>query len=162
MNIFVITLSIIVIPSIIFAIAIAYVDYNKKEEIREQIKNLTNYSFEMTAEDFLKMRKKSFGGKGRPCYALKMNFEGVYIILNVTKNKYYVGQSKKVLNRINAHFTGKGNGDVYADYKYGDKFKIRAIALEKSGYDTLNKLEKDTIYTYAAFAKGYNKTRGNR
>ena len=36
------------------------------------------------------------------------------------------------------------------------------ISLEKSGYATLNELERNTIMAYDAFASGYNKTRGNR
>ena len=36
-----------------------------------------------------------------------------------------------IFDRVNAHFTGKGNGDVYADYKYGDEFIIKMISLEK-------------------------------
>lgn len=95
-------------------------------------------------------------------YSLTLNFAGVYILFNSTKNMYYVGQGKEVLNRVNAHFTGKGNGDVYADYKYGDKFTIKIISLEKSGYLSLNELERHTIMTYDSFASGYNKTRGNR
>lgn len=75
---------------------------------------------------------------------------------------YYVGQGKKVFQRVNNHFTGHGNGDVYADYKYGDKFTIKMIALENSGFTTLNELERNTIAPYDAYAKGYNKTRGNR
>lgn len=75
---------------------------------------------------------------------------------------YYVGQGQQVLNRVNAHFTGKGNGDVYADYRYGDYFTIKMIALENSGFSTLNELERNTISTYNSFAAGYNKTRGNR
>lgn len=35
------------------------------------------------------------------------------------------------------------------------------IALDKSGYDSLNALERDIINKYDAFSKGYNKTRGN-
>lgn len=91
-----------------------------------------------------------------------MNFPGVYILHNKTKNMYYVGQGKNVLDRVNCHFNGKGNGDVYADYKYGDIFTIRMIGLENSGYDTLNELERNTIMTYDAYRNGYNKTRGNR
>lgn len=75
---------------------------------------------------------------------------------------YYVGQGKKVFQRVNSHFTGHGNGDVYADYKYGDKFTIKMIALDNSGFTTLNKLERNTIATYNAYSKGYNKTRGNK
>ena len=75
---------------------------------------------------------------------------------------YYIGQANKVINRVNAHFTGRGNGDVYADFKYGDEFTIKAISLQESGYSSLNSLERDTIKTYDAFAHGYNKTRGNK
>lgn len=91
-----------------------------------------------------------------------MGFSGVYILYNSTKNMYYVGQGKNVLTRVNSHFTGHGNGDVYADYKYGDKFTIKMIELEKSGFSTLNELERNTIMTYDAYSKGYNRTRGNR
>lgn len=95
-------------------------------------------------------------------YALTQNFPGVYILFNRSKNMYYVGQGKQVLNRVNSHFTGKGNGDVYADYKYGDEFTIKMIALDGSGFQTLNELERNTILHYNAFSNGYNKTRGNR
>ena len=91
-----------------------------------------------------------------------MNLAGVYILFNSTQNKYYVGQGKEILNRVNAHFTGKGNGDVYADYKYGDKFTIKMIGLKGSGFSSLNDLERNTILTYGSFSSGYNKTRGNK
>lgn len=83
-------------------------------------------------------------------------------MFNQSKGMYYVGQGKQVFSRVNAHFTGKGNGDVYADYKYGDKFTIKMIALENSGFSTLNELERNTIAKYNAYYKGYNKTRGNK
>lgn len=153
---------ILVLVYIAIIVAILYNNYKKKEKIKEQIKGLAENTLEMTPEEFFEMRKTSFGGRGRPSYALTQNFAGVYILFNATKNKYYVGQGKEVLNRVNAHFTGKGNGDVYADFKYGDKFTIKMISLEKSGYTTLNELERNTIMTYDAFASGYNKTRGNR
>lgn len=87
---------------------------------------------------------------------------GVYIIYNKTKNMYYVGQATRLFFRVNQHFTGKGNGDVYADYKYGDSFFIKLIKLTESGYDDLNKLERDMIVKYHSYEKGYNKTLGNR
>ena len=65
------------------------------------------------------------------------------------------------MDRVNTHFTGRGNGDVYADYKYGDVFTIKMIALDRSGFSTLNELERYTISYYDAYHKGYNKTRGN-
>ena len=143
-------------------IGLLYYQYKKKEKIKNQIKSLADNSLEVTPEEFFAIRNTSLGGRGRPLYSLTLNFAGVYILFNSTKNMYYVGQGKEVLNRVNAHFTGKGNGDVYADYKYGDKFTIKIISLEKSGYLSLNELERHTIMTYDSFASGYNKTRGNR
>jgi len=95
-------------------------------------------------------------------YSKNYNFAGVYIILNKTKNMYYVGQSQKILDRVNDHLSGKGNGDVYADFKHGDLFGIKMFALETSGYSSLNELKRHTIMTFDAYAKGYNKTRGNQ
>ena len=87
---------------------------------------------------------------------------GVYILYNQTKNKYYVGQGKQLLNRVNMHLTGSGNGRVYADYKYGDRFTIQLIPLQGSGYHSLNELERVAISRYEAYSKGYNRTRGNK
>lgn len=133
-----------------------------KTKIKTQVQGLANNTIEMTPEEFIEMRKTTLGGRGRASIALQHNFAGVYILYNKTKNMYYIGQAQAILNRVNAHFTGKGNGDVYADYKYGDKFTIRMIALNNSGYSTLNELERHIILTYDAFATGYNKTRGNK
>ena len=139
----------------------AYVRTVKKIRIKKKIKALARNTAEMTPSEFMKMRKTSFGGRGCPSYANNFNFAGVYILYNETKNMYYIGQAKKILDRVNQHFTGHGNGDVYADWKYGDKFKIRMIALKGSGFKTLNELERNTIRTYNSYSKGYNKTRGN-
>ena len=87
---------------------------------------------------------------------------GVYIIYNQTKDMYYVGQAKRLYFRVKQHFTGHGNGDVYADYKYGDAFLIRLITLRESGYDDLDRLERDMIAKYHAYESGYNKNAGNR
>ena len=64
--------------------------------------------------------------------------------------------------RVNAHFTGSGNGGVYADIKYGDQFTVKAIKLSESGYSSLDELEKDAIQAYGAFRHGYNRNRGNK
>ena len=151
-----------VVCVIIIPICVHLYNEGEKEKIKEQVQGLANNGLEMTAEEFLEMRRTHFGGQGHPIYALNYNFEGVYILHNKTKNLYYVGQGKQVLNRVYSHFTGKGNGDVYADYKYGDEFTVKAIALQGSGFYTLNELERNTIMTYDSFACGYNKTRGNR
>ena len=152
----------ILIPVVLLCVFAVYYVNKKKEEINKKIDGLASGVEELTPEEFFKLRNFSFGGRGRPSYARTRNFAGVYIIFNKTKNMYYVGQAQKILDRVNNHFTGKGNGDVYADYKYGDSFTIKMIALEGSGFETLNELERCTIQKYDAFSKGYNKTRGNR
>lgn len=133
-----------------------------QNENKRQIELLSNNSIELTPKQFFQMRRMKVIGRNGTYMSTQHEFEGVYILFNETKNMYYVGQSKNVMNRINQHFTGHGNGDVYADYKYGDSFKIRTIRLGGSGFTTLNSLEKRTISAYNAFSRGYNKTRGNR
>ena len=130
--------------------------------IKKKIKGLADNALEITPQEFFKIRNASNGGRGKKHISAQYDFAGVYILYNHTKNMYYVGQGKKVFQRVNNHFTGHGNGDVYADYKYGNEFTIKMIALENSGFTTLNELERNTITTYNAYAKGYNKTRGNK
>lgn len=134
----------------------------KRRAVREKIVNLSKSRTELTPEEFFKFRSRGFGIGGTPRYADEINFEGVYVLYNRTKNKYYVGQGHRIADRVNMHFTGKGNGDVYADYKYGDKFTVKMIALKHSGFRSLNALERETIGYYKAYAEGYNKTKGNK
>lgn len=109
-----------------------------------------NYN-ELTPEQFFNLRKKTKG-----------DMVGVYIIYNQNKKMYYVGQATRLFFRVNQHFTGHGNGDVYADYKRGkDKFTIKLLPLVNSGYYDLDKLEKDMIAKYDSYNNGYNKTQGN-
>ena len=130
--------------------------------VKAKIRRLSREAIEITPKQFFKIRNRSNGGRGRQLISNKYAFAGVYILYNHTKDLYYVGQAKNVFSRVNSHFTGHGNGDVYADYKYGDEFTIKMIELKGSGFKTLNELERSAIKTYNAYAKGYNKTRGNR
>ena len=144
---------------VIFIAVIAYA-FIRRSQINKQVQELSQNAIELTPEQFMRLRSVSLGK--RKGYRLTGNYSGVYIIHNKTKNLYYVGQGKQVLNRVCAHFTGRGNGDVYADYKYGDQFTIRTIALKSSGFSSLNELERYCISYYNAYNRGYNKTRGNR
>lgn len=150
----------IIVPAVLFFFLIKYVQ-KQNQKIRDEIGQLSNDAVEITPSDFFNLRRQANSYrtfKSDPTY----NFSGVYILFNKTKNMYYVGQAKHVFDRVNQHFTGKGNGDVYADYKYGDEFTIKMINFENSGYSSLNELERNTIWVYDAYSKGYNKTRGNR
>lgn len=75
---------------------------------------------------------------------------GVFIVHNATKNLYYVGQSAKAIDRAAIQFLGRGNCDVYADYKYGDSFNVRIIPLSGSGYESLNELKRTAIQALEA------------
>lgn len=134
--------------------------YLFKRETIEFIKGLSEDSVVLSVHDFLELRNRK--GRNRRLYSNSLNFKGVYLLHNISKDIFYVGKSNKVLDRINSHFVGRGNGDVYADYVYGDSFEIRAISLVASRYNSLNKLESDMIFTYKPYEEGYNKNRGSR
>jgi len=147
--------SAVIAGAVLFAVA-------KTVHLKRRLKRLADNTAELSVTEFFKLRSYSFGGKKYGFYSTNHDFAGVYILVNTTKNLHYVGQGQRVLNRINNHFTGKGNGDVYADYKYGDSFTVKMITLKKSGFKSLNELERQTIKTYDSRRNGYNKTRGNK
>lgn len=162
---------IVLIIFIVIILRITYKIYQKnqkKKKIEENTKRIeeitnriANNEMEMTPYQFFSLREKRMNGK---MLMNNYNFAGIYILCNKTKNKHYVGQSKDVFNRVNEHFgeSGSGNKQVYVDYKMGDKFTIKMLSLEKSGFSNLNELESFAIERYDAFSKGYNKTKGNR
>lgn len=115
---------------------------------RQRVRDLASDQAELTAEEFLSL-------------ADAPEFTGVYILHNETKGMYYVGQSVRVMQRVRQHLTGHGNGDVYADYKYGDRFTVRTISMASSGYLSIDDLERDMIEAYNAYDSGYNRQRGN-
>lgn len=148
----------IAVLAVIVAIPVFYRVYNRKK-VKDAITRLTSGIEEMPAEEFIAMRNAREGNRK---ISNQKDFTGIYIIHNVTKDKYYVGQSKNVLKRVTSHFGGSGNGDVYADLKYGDAFTVKTIPLADGGYANLDALERDTIQTYDAFTHGYNKNKGNK
>lgn len=90
------------------------------------------------------------------------DFMGCYIIHNLRNGKYYIGQATHVPQRVNAHLTGKGNGDVYADYRYGHPFEIQLIDITTTTYRRLDDMEREFIDAYDAYKRGYNRKRGNK
>lgn len=87
----------------------------------------------------------------------KYGSQGVYIIHNKNKDKYYVGKSENIIDSSYSHFNKSGDYDIYADYVYNDDFVIRLIFLEMSDYITLNALQRDYIAHYNSIEYGYNK-----
>lgn len=150
---------------IVLALAAVYLLYRLIRlllggSVKHRVRSLARNAVEMSPEEFFRMRNRREGS--RKYVSGKYDFAGVYILYNKTRNLYYVGQAQSVLGRINQHLTGHGNGDVYADFKYGDRFTVTAIRLRGSGFGTLNELERHAISVYKAYSRGYNKTRGNK
>ena len=141
---------------ILFLAACAGIPIYRNYQAKKKIRSLVESKTSMTPQQFMQLRSN---------YRLSAQLDcpGIYILNNRDKNKNYVGQSVRVLTRVSQHFTGHGgNGDVYADYKYHDRFEIHIVKFEGSGYSTLNEMERQAIDAYDAYTKGYNKTRGNR
>ncbi|MDE7099708.1 MAG: GIY-YIG nuclease family protein, partial [Malacoplasma sp.] len=121
----------------------------KKAQFNEELKNTFNNSKTLTTQEFFKLREKAIKMGGQSKY----DRSGVYVIFNKNSQMYYVGQSINLIKRVNNHFTGKGNGDVYADYKYGAEFEITLIPCSQQD---LNKVERHYIEIFNAYGKGYN------
>lgn len=72
--------------------------------IKGKINKLADNALEVTPEEFFRIRNSSNGGRGKKHISTKYDFTGIYILFNHTKNMYYVGQGKKVFQRVNNHF----------------------------------------------------------
>lgn len=107
----------ILLAVIIAIVIICGIKITRYAIISVKIRKLADNTMSVTPEQFFKIRNSSNGGRGNKHISTSKDFSGVYILYNHTKKKYYVGQAKKVFQRVNNHFTGHGNGDVYADYK---------------------------------------------
>lgn len=159
MELFISILLFVFVPLITFQIIYWIIE---RKRLTKLVKKLENNSLEFSPTEFFKLRNKTIGRNANPDYIKEFNVSGIYILHNVTKDMYYVGQGKMVLERVNSHFVGRGNGDVYADYKYGDTWIIQISPLRTSDFNNLNDLERNAIQAYNSFHKGYNRTRGNK
>ena len=98
-----------------------------------------------SAEEFIAQRKT---------LTQQGEITGIFIVHNATKDLYYVGQSAKAIDRAAIQFLGRGNCDVFADYKYGDSFNVRIVPLSGSGYESLNELKRAAIQALEAADEG--------
>ncbi len=97
--------------------------------IQNRIAKKKNAEFRKRIECGSKINAKEFLAGFYP-----NDFEGAYVLHNLNNDFYYVGQSINVVHRVKQHFTGKGNGDVYADFKYNNEFEIIFVPLATSDY----------------------------
>lgn len=103
--------------------------------------------------------RDGFKYRDRPgCYVITIYTNPVTDGIWKNYENIYIGQSVRVYQRVHNHFTGKGNGDVYADIKYGKWVYVRFIMCDE--YE-LNDKEIELIALFNA-TKSYNKTRGGK
>lgn len=86
---------------------------------------------------------------------------GCYRIKNLKTKRVYIGQSKDLRRRLSEHLSGRGNQFVHKAYLGGAMMEWKGIALQGSGYKTLDGMERDLIAAYDAKRKGYNSQKGN-
>lgn len=134
--------------------------YKKKTEVERErnkyqtlveLESIRNKQKEHSLEEILNLKIKELE-----------KFHGLYFIHNKILNKFYIGKSKNVFNRVRDHFRkGKGNPGVYEDYDCGFDFAISFIRLEDSPFDDLYELEDNAIRAYNSIEpNGYNKVIG--
>jgi len=75
----------------------------------------------------------------------ELDFEGLYLIKNKSKKRYYLGKGANVFRKVDRHFRGYGNQDIFADYEKKNRFVVCFMRLENSGYETLSDYEKSII-----------------
>ena len=131
----------------------------------------------LLCHDWNTIRRKAKRAKPISCEDFLENWDtyrqndkpGCYIILiykrhpfksTVQKSKryndVYIGQSVNMHKRVYNHVTGHGNGDVYADVKYGKHVYIKFVPCTT---DQLNIYEKGLIDEFNA-TESYNRTKG--
>lgn len=130
--------------------------FSEQKRYNKMMKRLKNSALEMKPDKFEEIRQQTLG-KNRTID----DFSGIYILYNKTNGKYYIGQSNTVFSRVDQHFKGRGNGDVYHHFRSGHNWRIRLLDLKETNFRTLNELERHFIDYYDAFKNGYNRTRGN-
>lgn len=81
----------------------------------------------------------------------KIDFKGIYILRNNTKSKCYVGNASSVFKKVERHFRGYENQEIYTEWKKGDQFFVNIIKFENSGYDNIDLLERDIKEAYNAY-----------
>ena len=133
----------------------------QNEELRENIKSGEFIYYKDFEKDWISAK---LGRKGVAGYKYN-DTPGCYVITiyntpvlqdYMEYENIYIGQSVNVCKRVHNHFNGKGNGDIYADIKYGKFVYVRIVPCHE---EEMNTLEKQLIRAFNA-TSSYNRTRG--
>lgn len=135
--------------------ATAYISTKRKVvQLKELLTRLTSDE-EVPIEEFIKAydeRMYNFDSSRDDIKILKqIDFEGAYIIHNVTKDIYQVGISSKVMRKVDRYFRGFEKIAVYNDWEHGDVFAVRFVRLDNSEYNNINVLKNDLVNKYGFY-----------
>jgi len=136
-------------------LVIELIHMTNRKIVRKKLTKVTSGELLLNPKEILNLSTKQKNDTWN-----RLNQPGVYLLFNTQNKTYYIGQATRMLDRVCQHFLGKGNQDVYADYRYGKPFDIQFISLLNSGYLTLNELEREAIKAYQGYSRGYNRNRG--
>ncbi|WP_070120432.1 GIY-YIG nuclease family protein [Bacillus marinisedimentorum] len=143
-------------PSYFYKKQTEFVRNSNKETVRKELDELRK-KIQLTPQKLLGVRYKSQQENQNID-----NFSGIYVIHNLSKDSYYVGQAKAVFDRAYKHFVkSAGNTEVYMDYRLGNEFNISLIPIEYTSFSSLNELEDNAIRAYDSYQNGYNRMPGN-
>ena len=138
-----------------FALECSYAYCSGKKKVKELgdiMSRILSEDEEVLIEEFLEaydVRSYNFHSKQNDIKFMKsIDFAGIYILHNLDKNIYFVGKSGKVFRKINRHFRGYENKEVYKDWKNRNKFTVQIISFESSEYNDINVLEKEIRKQY--------------
>ena len=105
-----------------------------------------------TVPDFFKMvdiRAYDLKNKQNDIKLVKtIDFAGVYVLHNQTKNSIFIGKSTHVIKKVERQFKGFENESIYDDFKNGNKYIIRLFRLIDSDFDSIDDLENHIKDTY--------------
>lgn len=145
---------ILVIFCILVIASTIYLNYRIRKMVFETVDTLKDGTAEISAKEFLRVRGYK---QGRKIIMNQYDFEGVFILHNITKDKYYAGKSKNVLKRLCQILIGSRNDDIHKDFTKGNEIVIKATSLDASGCKTTSELEEKMLKDYSDDTIWYNK-----
>ena len=141
------------------AVWLTVTERRRQDEVRRTLMEAAPVSAKEFLENWRIGRRGSGLGYGATdeagCYVILTNpvYDGSG---DVSYEAVYVGQSIHVAQRVRAHLTGHGNGDVYADVRAGKPVEVRMVRCAPAD---LNATERSLIAAFDA-TSSYNRTRG--
>jgi hypothetical protein len=122
-------------------------------------------NFKMTREQLRedlrgKLDAKTWGALADVLRSADKGGVGIYVLYNETKDKYYIGQAKRINDRIKQHFAIE---PIAMHHLEGDVIKVKTLYANEVDVQkyNLDHIEKLGIEIFESATSGYNKTSGN-